>query len=59
MKKKLKTINMQNENEVAEEEKENGIQEDQTAEMYQHIKEAKESSGDAQTLDAATEVQFQ
>lgn len=59
LKKKLKTINMQKENDVSQNHKdEEGIHEDQNAELYQHIKEANKSNFDAQTLDAATEVSF-
>jgi len=53
VKKKLKTIDIQHsEQEVDEDE---ATERDQTAEMYQHIKEAKES--DDQVLDTATKEQ--
>lgn len=49
---------MQKENDVSQNHKDEGIHEDQNAELHQHIKEANKSNFDAQTLDAATEVSF-
>ncbi|XP_054265359.1 midasin-like isoform X1 [Macrosteles quadrilineatus] len=58
LKKKLKTINMERQNETTDRRtEEEGIKEDESAEMYQHIKEAKQNQYDAQTMDAATEEQ--
>lgn len=57
LKKKLKTVNLEKEDRSCQElTEEEGIKEDQTSDMYQHIKDAKESNFEAQTLDAATEV---
>lgn len=51
-------MNMETEDIVPQEEQrdEENTKEDQASNVYQHIKEAKDSMFDAQTLDAATEV---
>ncbi|CAH1402253.1 unnamed protein product [Nezara viridula] len=62
VKKKLKTIGIQKENEEEKEEmetEENRIQENSEADLYQHIHEANKSQHDAQTIDAATQEQVE
>lgn len=61
IKKKLKTIGIQKDNEEQNEEmdtEEDRIQENSEADLYQHIHEANKSQHDAQTVDAATQVNF-
>nr|XP_024217810.1 midasin [Halyomorpha halys] len=60
VKKKLKTIGIQKENEVEKEKmdtEEDRIEDNSEADLYQHIHEANKSQHDAQTVDAATQEQ--
>lgn len=57
LQKKLKTIGTKEieDSQDREDEKEGAVQ-DEAADLYQHIKEAKGEQHDAQTIDAATQV---
>ncbi|BET00740.1 ATPase family associated with various cellular activities (AAA) [Nesidiocoris tenuis] len=60
VKKKLRTIDSSGEKDEGQEENENddmAVENDDEADLYQHIKQAKEKSSDTQVVDAATKEQ--
>ncbi|CAB0020029.1 unnamed protein product, partial [Nesidiocoris tenuis] len=62
VKKKLRTIDSSGEKDEGQEENENddmAVENDDEADLYQHIKQAKEKSSDTQVVDAATKMEVE